>query len=177
MDPIDQSLVRRTRSGKVYTAQFVSSILKPSPFLYKYASDMDVPLLQQLQSNKAFQEARNLHDSLLSNYYDGTLRDPLTPILAPKNTSCFDQSFHPTVPHKSVRFKEELEIRFQIFGKENDTFFERLQPMQERNNSLTFSTHLMVNVLGLDVSPREFFYDVYWSKPTRTNDRLEHLTK
>ena len=43
LDPIDQSLVRRTRSGRIYTAQFVSSILKPSPSLYKYE-----PLFQQL---------------------------------------------------------------------------------------------------------------------------------
>ena len=108
MDPIDQSLVRRTRSGKIYTTQFVSFILKPSPFLYKYASDIAVPLLQQLESNRALQVARDLSDYLLSNYYDGTLRDPLPPLLAPKGTSCLDQSFHPMVPHKSVRFNEEL---------------------------------------------------------------------
>ena len=133
-----------------------------------YVSDMDVPQLHQLESNRAFQQARQLHDSLLSNYYEGTLLDLLT-TTPPKNTSCFYQSFHSTVPHKSVRF--------QIFGKEGDTFFERLQPIQTRNNSLTFSTHLMINVLGVDVSPQEFFYDSYWSQPTGTNDRLEHLKK
>ena len=80
------------------------------------------------------------------------------------------------VPHKSVRFNEELEIRFHIFGKEEDTYFDRQQPMQERNGSLTFSTHLMINVLGIDISHRELFYDVYWSQPSQTNDDIEHLT-
>ena len=88
LDPVDQNLVRQTRSGKVYTAQFVSSILKPGPISYKYASDMEVPLLyasdmdvpqlHQLESNRAFQEACTLHDSLLSNYYEGALQDSLT---------------------------------------------------------------------------------------------------
>ena len=31
LDPVDQNLVRRRRSGKVSTAQFVSPILKPGP--------------------------------------------------------------------------------------------------------------------------------------------------
>ena len=153
--------------------------------MYKYASDkevpllyvshMEVPIIYQLESGRAFQAARHLHDYLLSNYYEIDLREPLTSTLASEPTTCFDQSYHPTVPHKSVRFKEDLEIRFQLIGKEGDIYFERRQPIQDRNNSLTFSTHLMINVLGLDVSPREIFYDTYWSQPNGTNDRLDHL--
>ena len=63
------------------------------------------------------------------------------------------QTFQPTVikPHKSVRFNEELTIRFDIFGEE-ETYFDRNQLIQERNDSISFSTHLMITALGIDIS-------------------------
>ena len=146
----------------MHFSNLVSSILKTGPIVYKYASDKEVPLiyvshmevlmLSQLESGKALQAASHLHDYLLSHYYEIDLRDQLTSTLVSKPTPCFDQSCHPTIPCKSVRFTDDLEIRFQITEKDGDTIFHRRQPIQDRNTSLTFSTNLMLNILGLDVS-------------------------
>ena len=102
---------------------------------------------------------------------------PSTSPLVSKPESCPDQTCHPTVPRKSVRFTENLEIRFQIPGKDGDIIFHRHQPMKDRQTSLIFSTNLMLNVLGLDVSRREVFYETYWSHPSGTNENLDHLNE
>ena len=86
-------------------------------------------MLSQLESHKALQAANHLHEYLLSHYYEIDLRDQLRSTLVSKQTPCFYQSCHPTVPRKSVRFTDVLEIRFQTTEKDGDTIFHRRQPI------------------------------------------------
>ena len=164
-----------------------SSILKTGPTVYKYASDkevpltyvshMEVPIVSQLETRKAFQAANSLHQTLLSHNYQLDLRDQSTSPLLSKPEPCPDQTCHPPVPRKSVKFTENLQIRFLIPGKDGEIIFHRHQLMKDRQTSLTFSNNLMLSILGLDVSRRKVFYQTYWSHPSGSNENFDHLNE
>ena len=134
-------------------------------------------MFSQLETRKAFQAENHLHAYLLSHYYQIDLRDQSTSLLVSKPEPCPDQTCHPTVPRKSVRFTETLEIRFQIPGKDGDIIFHRHQTMKDRQTSLTFSNNLMLSILGLGVSRRQVFYETYSSCPSGSNENFDHLNE
>ena len=56
IDPVDETLIRRTRSGKMYFSSLVSSILKIKPNVYQYAYDNEVPIL--IRDSQSFSSSK-----------------------------------------------------------------------------------------------------------------------
>ena len=139
-----------------------------------YVSHMVVPMLSKLDTPKPFHAANSLHQTILSHNYQLDLRDQSTSLLVSKPEPCPDQTCHPPVPRKSVKFTETLQIRFQIPGKDGDIIFHRHQIMKDRQTSPTFSNNLMLSILGLDVSRRKDFRCVSISPNHRVMQSFTH---
>ena len=166
----------------MYFLGLESSILKIKQNVYQYAYDkevpltyvshMEVPTLSQSETRKAFQAANHLHQTLLPHNYQLDMQDQSTSPLVSKTEPCLDQTCHPLVPRKSVKFTENLQIRFLIPGQDGEIIFHRNQIMKDRQTYLTSN-----NNLGLDVSRREVFHQTYWSCPSGSNETFDHLNE
>ena len=161
-DSLDETLLKKTRSGRVYSLHVESSILKMKPHEYHnsldpdiqitYVIPMDVPTLSQVRALQAYQQAQDLHQTLLlyDECFDKQDIPPSLPV--PRPHSCTDPTYETPSSRKTVRFKDTLEVRFIIASQHGETFFHRQQEIKDKTSYLTTTHYLMLSSIGLDIS-------------------------
>ena len=135
---------------------------------------MEVPTLSQVETRRAFQAAHDLHQILLPHNNHLNMQDQSTSPLVSQTEPCLDPTYRPQVPRKSVKFTENLQIRFLISSQDGETIFHRNQIMKDRQTYLTSNNNLMLSILGLDVSKREVFYQTHWFSPSSSNEEFDN---
>ena len=183
LDSLDETLIKKTRSDRIYSLDFESSILKIKTDNYQYSLDkeipltyvigMDVPTQSQVQTLQAYQEAHDLHQTLLLHNECLDMQDtpPSPPV--PRPESCTDSTYKTPSSRKSVRFQDDLEVCFLISSQDGERIFHRKQEMKDKTSYLTTNHYLMLSILGLDISKRELFYKTHWSSPSSSNEEFD----
>ena len=131
---------------------------------------MEVPTLSQVETRRAFQAAHDLHQILLPHNNQLNMQDQSTSPLVSQTEPCPDPTYRLQIPRKSVEFQDNLQIRFLISSQDGETIFQKNQIMKDRQTYLTSNNNLM----GLDVSRKEVFYQTHWSSPTSSNEEFDN---
>ena len=103
---------------------------------------MEVPTLSQVATRRAFQAAHDLHQTLLPHNNQLNMQDQSTSPLVSQTEPCLNPTCAPQVPRKSVKFTENLQIRFLIPGQDGEIIFHRNQIMKDRQHILPLLTIL-----------------------------------
>ena len=160
------------RSGQAYlniptTPRFIPrSILKPAPLDTSFAQDSQAlksPVNIQL-SDFPPPQPTGQSDSVSHLPLPGHESDSLVTSPPPGHDT-------PEVIRKSIRWKDQLSIRFLAGTKPHD-FTQKLLVHTEQSCIIPKKTSLMLMAFSLDMSRQELCYTSSWSDPSPVNDVL-----
>ena len=77
-----------------------------------------------------------------------------------------------------LSFAEDLQVRFCITSGKEEFFFQRNQPLINREDlKVPITIFVMTGSIGVESSYKEFLYPTYWSNPMPSNDILNFETE
>ena len=171
---IDLTSVRRTRSGKPYNA----SALELCPILKNTTRTIDTTLVSY---KPPFFVERLAHKRAIDFSVAHGLSQHCT--LPGYNQPGHVHGYNVIRNENSERivklgFAEDLQVRFCITSGKEEFFFQRNQPLINREDlKVPITIFVMTGSIGVESSYKEFLYPTYWSNPMPSNDILYFETE